>query len=124
MTDAFIGVVSHVGSRFAVSQTERGLAQQLQSALTADGLEARVVVNTENLHDSAALPVTRAMERASLAAQLRIDRTWRRYLGARRGPVWWAIHAVRWVRFGVGSLRPRDSATVTRLLNIELSHLV
>ena len=115
----FVGVVSHEGSRFSVSQGPHGLAYRLADSLP--GVE--VQVNTSNLLDEAALPVTAAMVQAMLGAELRLDRAWSRYLGRPMGPRWWAVHAARSLRRGWQRLSPPDVSVARRLLNIELSHL-
>ena len=120
--DLFIGVVSHVGSRFADSQGEDGLAAKLRRSLSGQGMEVAVAVNTENLLDPSTLPVTRHMAQQSLGEQLRLARTWSRYLDQRRGAGWWAMHGLRRVKRSL-ALTSSDTRAVTRLLNIELSHL-
>ena len=115
----FVGVVSHQGSRFAVSQGDEGLAAHL--ALALPGIE--MAVNTADLLDESVVPVTPALVQASLTAELRIDARWARFLGRPRGPRWWAGQGLRWARRGFRAVRPPSPAMVRRLLNIELSHL-
>lgn len=115
----FVGVVSHEGSRFAVSQGPTGLAHHLEQALPG----TVVAVNTANLLDEATLPVTPRMAQATLTAELRLDREWANYLGRTLGLRWWAVHAMRWARRGWLRLRPPGPHMVSRLLNIEFSHL-
>lgn len=123
MTSLFIGVVSHEGSRFSVSQGPDGLAQQLIAPLGTLGVDARVQVNTANLHDREALPVTDRMTQDSLTAQLHLDREWARFLQRPTGPRWWAGHAMRWLRRAEQSVRSPGPQMTERLLDIELSHL-
>lgn len=115
----FIGVVSHRGSRFAVSQGEHGLAARIQAAMP----DAVVQVNTDDLLDESTTPVTSAMTQATLTAELQLDREWSHYLRRSIGPHWWATHALRWGRRAWRGLHPPGPAMVRRLLNIELSHL-
>lgn len=115
----FVGVVSHEGSRFAVSQGPAGLASQLAQALPG----TVVAVNTADLLDETTLPVTSPMAQATLTAELRLDREWANYLGRTRGPRWWVMHGLRWARRGWLRVRPPGPHMVRRLLNIEFSHL-
>lgn len=115
----FIGVVSHEGSRFSVSQGPQGLAAALHERLPS----TLVQVNTADLLDERVLPVTPALVQASLTAELHADRIWARYLGRRLGPRWWAGHGLRWAKRGWRAVQPPPLGSVHRLLNIELSHL-
>lgn len=115
----FVGVVSHEGSRFALSQGPEGLAQHLAQLLPGTS----VAVNTVDLLDEASMPVTPAGVQATLTAELRADRAWAGYLGRSMGPRWWGVHAARWVRRGWLRVRPPGVVMLRRLLNIELSHL-
>ena len=122
MTDLFIGVVSHEGSRFAVSQGPGGLAAVLAAQLRSLGQSVQVEVSTVDAYDPVQLPITRAMVRACLTAQVHLDRRWARYLGRARGPRWWATHGLRWVRRAEQLVRPPGPKLVERLLNIEMAH--
>ena len=122
-TALFIGVVSHVGSRFARSQGPQGLAARLQQALEQRGVPTTVVVNVDDLLDEQLQPLTPAMVQATLTAELRLDRQWARFLGRRLGPRWWLTYTARWGRRAWKALRPPSVSTLRRLLNIELSHL-
>ncbi len=123
MTDLFIGVVSHAKSRFSVSQGPAGLGSQLHSRLAASGLAVALQVNTADLHDPSAMPVSRASVQASLTEQLHVDRRWSAYLSASRGPSWWLHHGLRWARRAEQAIKSPPVRSVERLLNIELSHL-
>ena len=122
MTALFIGVVSHEGSRFAVSQGPGGLAAVLAAQLRSLGQSVQVEVSTVDAYDPVQLPITRAMVRACLTAQVHLDRRWARYLGRARGPRWWATHGLRWVRRAEQLVRPPGPKLVERLLNIEMAH--
>ena len=122
MTHLFIGVVSHEGSRFAVSQGPGGLAAVLAEQLRSLGQSVLVEVSTVDAYDPVQLPITRAMVRACLTAQVHLDRRWARYLGRARGPRWWATHGLRWVRRAEQLVRPPGPKLVERLLNIEMAH--
>ena len=122
MTDLFIGVVSHEGSRFAVSQGPGGLAAVLAAQLRSLGQSVQVEVSTVDAYDPERLPITPAMVSACLTAQVHLDRRWARYLGRARGPRWWATHGLRWVRRAEQFVRPPGPKLVERLLNIEMAH--
>lgn len=123
MTALFIGVVSHAGSRFAVSQGPDGLAARLVEPMGRHGIDVTVLVNTDDAYDAASLPITDAVVQASLTEQLHLDRRWAAYLEGGRGPRWWASHSLRWLRRVEQSVRRPGPRMVERLLNIELSHL-
>ena len=117
----FIGVVSHAHSRFAISQGPQGLAAGLADQLT----DVTVKVNTADLHDATALPVDARLIQQSLSAQLRLEDQWVAYLrggrprGLREVGASALRHGLRWLR----RLRPPGAGPVTRLINIELSHV-
>jgi hypothetical protein len=120
--ELFIGVVSHARSRFAVSQGPRGLAAGLADRL---GPTVTVQVNDADLHDPAVLPVDSRLIQQSLTAQLHLEDAWVAYLRAGRPASARTLaastlrHGLRWWR----RLRSPGPGPVTRLINIELSHL-
>ena len=118
----FIGVVSYERSRFAINQGDQGFAAQLRDALTQRGVTASIAINTANLHDPDALPVDEALLQASLTAEIDSAVAWDDYLG-RTGTRVRAGHALRRARRAWRRLSPPSPALVTRLLNIELSHI-
>ena len=124
MTSLFVGVVSHERSRFSVSQGPDGLASQLADGLGSAGVSVAVRVNTVNLHDQATHPDDEAVVRESIHAQSQLEKQWASYLGTP------SSHAARIRSAAARSLRdvgnrfrPADVSVVTRLINIELSHL-
>ncbi|MDP1878045.1 MAG: hypothetical protein Q8M17_10880 [Actinomycetota bacterium] len=123
MTALFVGVVSHQGSRFSVSQGPDGLAARLAEALRGHGVDCTVVVCTEDLLDESRFQLTEAMVQSSLSEQLRLDRRWTAFLRRPQGPGWWAHHAARWGRRSTQRVRSPGPGMVRRLLNIELAHL-
>lgn len=124
MTSLFVGVVSHERSRFAVSQGPDGLASRLGRGLQAAGVPVSVRVNTENLHDPVTHPVDAAVVRESLHAQSQLEKQWLSYLGApgRHAARIRSIAARSWRDLG-NRFKQSDVSLVTRLINIELSHL-
>ena len=121
----FIGVVSYTGSRFSDNQGPEGFAHALTRSLEAAGVAVETRINTENLHDPAKTPVTPALVQESLSAQLRLEDEWVRYLrgddastlsDVGRSGLRWGLR--QWRR-----LKSPGSVPVTRLINIELSHV-
>lgn len=123
MTDLFIGVVSHERSRFADAQGSEGLAARLADAWTGLGLSSRVQINTRDLVSESGIDITPEVIRDSPAEELRIERQWAQFLERPMGPRWWGTHALRWSKYGASRRGAPDPTSVTRLLNIELSHV-
>lgn len=115
----FVGVVSHEGSRFSVSQGRDGLARQLASVIA----DCEVRVNTVDMLDESVRRVGPSSVQETLTAELKLDRRWSSFLGKPMRARWWTIHTLRIIRRGWLRLRPPGPAMVRRLLNIELSHL-
>ncbi len=115
-------MVSHARSRFAVSQGPNGLAAGLADPL---GTAVTVHVNDADLPDPALLPVDGPLIQQSLTAQMRLEDEWVAYLRAGRPISTRALgasslrHGLRWWR----RLRPPGPGPITRLINIELSHI-
>jgi len=105
-----------------VSQGPQGLAAGLADRL---GTAVTVQVNDADLHDPALLPVDGPMIQQSLTAQMRLEDEWVTYLRAGRPISPRALgasslrHGLRWWR----RLRPPGPGPITRLINIELSHM-
>lgn len=123
MTDLFIGVVSHERSRFADAQGSEGLAARLAGAWNGLGLSSRVQVNTRDLVSESGIKITPDVIRDSPAEELRIERQWAQFLERPIGPRWWGTHALRWSKYWASRRRAPNPTSVTRLLNIELSHV-
>jgi hypothetical protein len=124
VTSLFVGVVSHERSRFAVSQGSDGLAARLAEGLRNEGLSVDVRVNIDNLHDPARHPVDAEVVRRSVQAQSQLEQDWTSYLEKSTGAVASVRAAMaRYWRGLEGMIRPADESMVTRLINIELSHL-
>lgn len=138
MTDLFVGVVSHAGSRYAVSQGPEGLGARLVAGLTARGLSAACVVNTEDAYDPASLPIDDPVVRTSVKAQLDLEAAWADFLRAETprtvtqrlaSQAWNAARRARataryvrpWQR-GAYASTP-GARMVRRLVNIEMSHV-
>ncbi len=123
--DCFIGIVSHEGSRFAVSQGPDGLAALLSDRFLGSGVTSAVQVNTTNLHDPRALPIDAAAVQQTLSAELRLQAQWAKYLrsGVSASVADVARSVVRSARRAVRRFRAPSPKSVTRLVNIELSHL-
>ena len=124
MKSLFVGVVSHERSRFAVSQGPQGLASQLAGGLIAAGVPVEVKVNTGNLRDPPTHPVNESVVRESLHAQGELEDQWACHIGApgTRAARIRSLAARSWRDVG-NRFKAVDVSLVTRLINIELSHL-
>ena len=118
-TTLFIGVVSHLGSRYVTSQGEDGVAARL----ARDVAGSHVHVNTQDLFGTADIDLSPRMIQGSLTDEVSLERKWAAYLGLPRTTRWWALHGLRWVRRAARAVVRPNEAGVRRLLNIELSHL-
>lgn len=119
----FIGVVSHPQSRFTVNQGSEGLAAKLSTELTGLGSACDYLVNLRNAFESSGVSATKSVFRQGIAEEVRLERSWSRFLGVRRGVRWWVSHLTRWARVHSYALRKGDVGEIKRLINIELSHL-
>ena len=115
----FVGVVSHTGSRFEVSQGPGGLGAKLAATLP----ETVVQVNTENLIDEAHWTIDAAQVQRSLTAELALEHEWEDFLGRPRTLRRSATNLARRLRRLWYRVQPPSPAMVRRLVNIELSHL-
>jgi hypothetical protein len=115
----FIGVVSHEGSRFAISQGPEGLAHQLAAVMP----NVIVEVNVADLLEAGSPLVSPAGVQRSLTAEARVEQAWSRFLDRPRDLDWWRFSASRMARRVWQKLRPPSPQMLRRLLNIELSHL-
>ena len=141
--DLFIGVVSHEGSRFSVSQGPVGLAARLSDCLHDQGVEVAMQVNTDDQYTPALMEIDGATVRRSYVTQFRLEARWANYLRAgnhllSKWQRWRArrldslVTAARIFRQWLIFFRPWHAALaeqspgyrmVRRLVNIELSHL-
>ena len=133
MTDLFIGLVSHEGSRFSHNQGPQGLAWGLKVALAELGVSAIVQVNTRDDWTPELLQITPIVAQESLMATLGFEKSWQKYLNkgnSRRVPWSWlkksAELALRHLRLRILRNSARSTQNhiegVQRLINIELSH--
>lgn len=134
MTDLFIGLVSHEGSRYSINQGPSGLAMSLRDSLTGLGVSVQVAVNTRNDWTPEFLNITPEIAFASVEASLNFEQTWYAYLVESAGTGRPLSRLRKSLEFRARILklrwRPRSrdflnkSITgVQRLLNIELSHV-
>ena len=85
MPSLFIGLVSHEGSRFALSQGAAGLGQQLSAEWGRRGYACEVKINTRDAYDPEVHPITAATVWGAVSAQLRLEASWRAFLQAGAG---------------------------------------
>jgi hypothetical protein len=129
----FLGLVTYRGTRFPDSAVTGGFLPRLAEALAADDRQVVLRVNADDAFDAGAGALDIDAVRASVAAELRTEAAWRRYLAPGRSqpllPVEMtarrayrlARYAPPWRRSGA----PEDPGPrmLRRLVNIELSHL-
>ena len=115
----FIGVVSHDGSRFSLSQGPQGLAYRLSGAISG----TEVAVNTRDLFDETGAQVGPGDVQASLTAELEVEKRWNAFLERPLGASSVIEPFARNVKRQWRRVSPPSPTTVRRLLNIELSHL-
>lgn len=133
MTDLFIGVVSHEGSRFALNQGENGLGASLGRALSLLGVSSQVEINLRDAWDPSVLTLNLDEAHSSQRASLKFERTWLEYLsegtsGPQRIRLAKRIEFIArgWLmvaRFRRFSSQEPSLRALRRLINIELSHL-
>ena len=121
----FIGVVSHARSRFADSQGDQGLGARLGDALRRLDRSTELHVNTGNLFDATANPLSKSDFKSSLDECARIENDWADFLLADSAPSakHRAAKCARWATRQWHRLRPPDERSWVRLANIELSHV-
>ena len=119
----FIGVVSYSRTIFPVSQGGNGLGSQLAQELNEQhGVLALLRVNTADL-SSSQVTSDRATVQRALSAELRAEARYSRYL-SRPARAKHAIRmAARWTKRIQHVIQSPSPASITRLLNIEASHL-
>ena len=142
MTDCFVGLVSHVGSRFAESQGSDGLTAKLCMEFESRGLSALSLVNVDDAYRPELLAIDGRVVRRAVTAQIRLEARWSRYLRTGdphasrsqrviRSTALTAVTGARiasgWLRYyrpwhGVADDQTAGARMVRRLLNIELSH--
>jgi len=124
VTSLFVGVVSHEGSRFADSQGPEGLAEKLATELRAMDISVELRINTADLLDPTRHPVDEGTVKQSLRAQSQLEKEWITYLHPPRNlTARFRSSAGRYLKDLESGIRSAQVAKVTRLINIELSHL-
>jgi len=124
VTSLFVGVVSHEGSQFTVSQGPDGLAEKLAAGLRSIGVSVDLRINTADLQDPVSHPIDEATVKQSLRAQSQLEKDWATYLDPPMSvTARFKSSAGRYLRDLQSGIRSKRVSTVTRLINIELSHL-
>ena len=123
VTSLFVGVVSHDGSRFTDSQGPDGLAEKLAAGLRSLGMSINLRINTADLLDPIRHPVDEETVKQSLRAQSQLENEWITYLHSPRHlTARFKSSAGRYLRDLKSGIRSKKVSTITRLINIELSH--
>ena len=129
----FLGLVTHRATRFPESQGETGLLAQTRAELHTRGVESILSIHDVDHFDTELLPLTKAEVKASIAAELDLEKRWRTYvrpekagiplstfMGLRR--IYRRLRlAPPWSTGSAASLR--GAAMLRRLVNIEMAHL-
>jgi len=119
----FVGLVSHAKSTFAQSQGDLGLALQLTESFRTAGFESQYQVNTKNLFDVGAYPLTPAMCRSSVREEIKIESNWFSFLLKRERVSHFFRISGRYVNYLLHWRQNSRAAELRRLLNIEYSHV-
>ena len=119
----FVGLVSHAKSTFAQSQGDLGLALQLTESFRAAGFESQHQVNTKNLFDIGAYPLTPAMCRSSVRQEIKIESNWFSFLLKRERVSHFFRISGRYVNYLLHWRQNSRATELRRLLNIEYSHV-
>ena len=121
--DLFIGVVSHPESSYLINQGGGGFAALLERELTDIGVSSLVSVNVDNsFSDSGKVP-TFQQARQGIRAEANLARKWNRYLGRRIGLNGLVEELGQWGKSVWNGFFSPDVKEITRLRNIEESHL-
>lgn len=118
----FIGVVSHPETPFRVNQGHLGLAALLSDELRRHGVSSTCEVNVKNSFDESGVKESEIVFRKGIAAEVRLESQWYKYLGSPLGLRYLVTHSIRWLRVQSFCWRKSDVAEIRRLINIELSH--
>ena len=131
MTSCFIGLVSHPATAYPQSQGPDGLTACLNQGLAERGIHAQFNIRLENAFDPSSVDIDADLVRRSIRTQYEVERDWIRY---RKGPARAAdtdlVLQLRMLRMRLSYLgASRSHVTeagvrmMTRLMNIELSHM-
>jgi hypothetical protein len=129
----FLGLVTHPRTRFPESSSPQGLVAQVAGVLDARGIPSSRKINDQNLLHTGAIDLSPNSVRASIDAEMALEARWRAFQrsGRSTAPESLLLRARRiyrrlrlappWRRH----LHPDDAGMrmLTRLANIELSHL-
>ncbi|MDI1290907.1 MAG: hypothetical protein PSX37_13280, partial [bacterium] len=136
-SSVFVGMVTHARSRFNVDGAAAALTLRLADELRETGQDVEVLVSDRDDYDPQAMPLRRTTLVRSALHQAALERRWRRYLVA-GGAAGRGAASDLVVQTGMATKRASQSIgrrpwrapavlpgakAVTRLLNIDLSHL-
>ena len=129
----FLGLVTHVRTRFPESAGAEGLVVQVARHLEEHGVKVVVAVHDDDRHTEDLVPLTRTEVKRSIAAEMALEEQWRSFVNARQPR--WLLHlfmaarrAYRTVRLAPPWLTASEARTsgaqmLRRLVNIEIAHL-
>lgn len=125
MSDLFVGLVTHLRSRFNADGFATRQAQAIVDGLLARGLSADLLVSDRDDYDSEDRPLTRWDLVRSASYWSDLEYRWRRYLAEAGGRPARSAIADEALRLAMTVKRASsfDESDAIRLLNIDLSHL-
>ena len=134
MPDAiFLGLVTHPATRFTLASSSDGLLPSLQALLTTQGIQAQLSIHHTDEWTEDVLRIDRAVVEASIDAELKIEKRWRRYIDPSVPTffldVFMSIRRIyrrgKFLPRGRRELRTDDPGfrMVRRLVNIEIAHI-
>ncbi len=120
----FLGVVSYSGTRFPTSQGPEGLGALLTNALRDRDVATELVINTQDMNpDELPITVDQGATQRSLTAELRAESRYSAFI-ARPDRVKNTLRiGARWAQRLRHVVDKPATTRITRLLNIEASHL-
>lgn len=131
--DFFLGLVTHPKSRFPEARGPQGLLESLARELRSRGVSVDLGVIDENLLDSENQTFTSEDVRASITAELSLEKQWREYVRGGQLPLLTraafslrkAVRARKFVTKGKSTSGAVDAGErmIFRLANIELAHM-
>jgi hypothetical protein len=119
----FIGVVSYAQTAFPISQGTEGLGHTVARTLTDSlGIETTVQINATDL-DESGVNADRAAVQRSLTAELQAEARYSQYISRPAAFANSVRMAGRWLMRAKHNFSSPPPRMITRLLNIEASHL-
>ncbi len=123
LNSVFVGLVSHSKSSFLKSQDPEGLAAQLAESFASLGIRSHIQINTRDFFNEGSFPLTRTMARASVKEEIRLESKWSSFIGRNDRVRELKRIAGRYGRYVTSWRENSRPDELSRLLNIEYSHV-